>query len=154
LRPQVVYRCPDAGEDPGSACIASPPSVVNADPECSGHGPGIQGRAGHFAVIACPQTTRTILAGTSTGVLLGRRDRPRTVRVNGRRLRSIAWTAWGAATARGHGRLGTHRRAVVLTRARPCDAVHRFAYTRVKVVGVAAARRGCPRSRPTATGAP
>ncbi|MEA2170686.1 MAG: hypothetical protein QOF76_3986 [Solirubrobacteraceae bacterium] len=151
LRPQVIYRCADAGEDPGSACVAAPPSVVNRDPECSGAGAGIQGRTGHFAVLACPQTTRTVLAAASTGVLITRRpnagrglDQPSSLPLSGQRLQTLRWKQWGGFVARGHGRLGGKRVAVALRRPRPCDAIHRFAYTRVKIAGRPVARRACP----------
>jgi len=152
LRPQVLYRCPDAGVDPASACIAAPPSVVNTDPACAGRGPGIHGRTGHFAVIACPNTTRTILPHAVTGAVVAARvggpgvARPAIVRVGSLRVTRVRWSSWGAATARGRGiGRGGRRVSVVASRLRPCDRLHRFAYGRLRVAGGGAVARACPR---------
>jgi hypothetical protein len=136
LRAQVLYSKPDR--------VAAPPSVVNDSAECSGAGPGIQGRSGHFAVIACPQTTRTVLTVADTGAQLGDRVRPRRISVRGHTLRQVRWTAWGREVARGSGVLRGRRRAIRLSRLRPCDAVRRFTYRRAKVAGLRATERGYP----------
>lgn len=154
LRAQVVYRCPDEGVNPASPCVAAPPSVVSADAACSGAGPGVMGRSGHFAVIGCPRTSKTVLAVTSTGLVVARGARPSapgagdvrpgTLRVGRRLVRAVSWKGWGAGFARGVGRLAGRRRAITLSRPLPCAGVHRFAYTRVQVHGLPPARRTCP----------
>lgn len=161
LRPQVLYRCPDAGADPRSACIAAPPSVVNRSAECSGRGPGVFGRTGHFAVIGCPQTTQTIVPALSTGVGVasgaGRRavERPRALRTGRVLVRDVVWSSFGGVEARGRGTVRGARRSIVLTTARPCEAERRLTYRRIRVQGLAVVKRTCARvsPRPRSAGA-
>ncbi|WP_354698026.1 hypothetical protein DSM112329_03687 [Paraconexibacter sp. AEG42_29] len=153
LRGQLLYSCPDAGSDPRSACIAAPSVVASADPQCSGAGPGILGRTGHHAVIGCPGTTRTVMAGTSPGLVVasGRagRTRPTTMNIGGVRLTRLRWSAWDGAVARGRGLAAGRTRMVVLSRPLPCDQVRRFAYSRAKVSGRTTLRHACPAALPT-----
>jgi pimeloyl-ACP methyl ester carboxylesterase len=142
LRAELFYRCPDEGEDVDSPCIA-PPSVVAKDPACDAAGPGLYGRTQHHLVLACPEVVRRITAAADArlGVAPGCRAtpsvRPAVVRLGcGRRpaaVRGIRWSAFGAREARGTGRFRGRRVRVVLARARPCNAAHRFVYTRLRV---------------------
>ncbi len=142
LRAELLYRCPDSGADPASPCIA-PPSVVARDPACDAAGPGLFGRTGHHLVIACPAVVRRIAAAADPGLRVAPRcrttpvSRPATIALGCRRtaarVRKLRWSAFGAPAARGTGTLRGRRVRVVLARPRPCDAAHRFVYTRLRV---------------------
>ena len=150
LRAQVLYRCADPGTTATSPCIAAP-SVVNTDPECSGGGAGVMGRTGHFAVIACPQTTRTILAGASPGLVVSRgrkaQRRPGALTIGRDQVTKVDWTSWDKTVARGTGLVRGRRRAIRLSRPRPCDGVRRFAYTSARVGGRRTQTVSCPSRR-------
>jgi hypothetical protein len=136
LRAQLLYKCPDPGDDPASRCIAAP-SVVSTDPECSGTGPGVMGRRAHHAVIGCPRTTRTILAGTSPGLVVNRggrgRRRPHALVIGRDRATRLRWSDWDRSVAHARGLVRGHRRTIELNRPRPCDGVRRFAFTRARI---------------------
>jgi pimeloyl-ACP methyl ester carboxylesterase len=142
LRAELFYRCPDEGEDVGSPCIAAP-SMVAKDPACDASGPGLYGRRQHHLVIACPEVVRRIAAAADTrlGVATSCRAapavRPSVVMLGCARrraaLRKIRWSSFGAREAHGTARLRGRRVRIDLTRPRPCNAAHRFVYTRLFV---------------------
>ena len=142
LRAELFYRCPDEGEDVNSPCIA-PPSVVAKDPACDAAGPGIYGRRQHHLVIACPELVRRIVSAADPGLGVASSCRaapairPAVIRLGCKRRKpvvgKIRWSAFGGREAQGSARLRGRRVRVTLTRPRPCNAAHRFIYTRLFV---------------------
>ena len=94
--------------------------------DAAGSGAGVIGRTRHFAVIACPQTTRTILAGASPGLVVSRAAKgataPRHPDDRSRPGDQGGLDELGPRTvARGTGLVRRRRRAIRLSRPRPCE---------------------------------